>query len=143
MKAWVLANFYLARKMDKLAERIDEEIDRSSLLLKIDTATLFEVIFNLNDKKRRVVNFKVLHSMLLKQLYLQEMGIISRYIKGQTLEEIGKEYEISKSTVSRRLKQAIDKCIKIFESLQFTEERLEKEYAEIPLIYKAVRKFKC
>ena len=142
MKFWIMAIFFLSGRLQSLCEEIEKEIDCLALSLTGDTYKLFETVLRLNDKKIRVINFKVLGGMMKKKLNDVEYAALIRHIRGESFEDIGQALSMSKSGAARRLQSAIAKCAAVVGALIFTEERLISEYCDIPLIFKTVQRFK-
>jgi len=141
MKEWILSVFFLQNKLKDLAAQIDSEIKIYSLSLTMDTNKLFDKVMQLQDKRRRVVNFKVLYDIMKDNLSASEKTILADSAKGNSFNEIGQKLNVSKSTAARYFKQAIDKCTNVAHSLNFTLERFKKEYGDILLIHKTASKF--
>ena len=140
MKFWITAIFYLANRLEELADRVSEEIDALSVSLTMETYKLFETVLALEDKKRRLCNFKVLGGLMKEKLSTGEQEVLLRHIRGESFEEIGTALGISKSTAARKFKSAVDTCIAYSESLTYTERRYIDEYKDIPLIWRTVKR---
>jgi len=143
MKAWIRTIFLLKSKIGQLVELIAEEMDALSVDIAANTLTVFTKMLALEDKKRRVVNFKVFSTLLKGQLEKQEYSLIKLHIvDGKSFEEIAPLFESSKSALSRKFNKAINKCEDFLIKLTFNEERLVSEYKDIALIYRTVQKIK-
>jgi len=141
MKFWIKTVFYLAGKLGRLVDTIDKEMAELSLCMVSDTFTIFDSMLKLEDKKRRLCNFKVIRDLMRAGLELQEKEIVRRHvIRGQTFGEIASDMDISKSKVNRIFLEAVKKCEAVAISLTYTEERFEKEYADIPLVFGTYKK---
>ena len=141
MKFWVMAIFSLSERLARLARRVDKDMESLSVSMTVETVTLFEAMLALEDKKRRICNFKVFKDLMVDKLKPGELEIVSRYIKGEVLQEIADDLKISKSTAARKFNRAMDVCGKYLVSMTFTEERFLAEYKDIPLIWRTVKQF--
>jgi len=140
MKVWIKAIFLLASKLGQLAAAIAEEMDTLSTDITPETFGAFDRMLTLEDRKRRVCNFKVFRDLLRAKLTRDEYELIKRHmLKGETFEEIAASGAYSKSALARKFNQAIDTCIELMQSLTYGEARLLKDYKDIPLIYKTVQ----
>jgi len=140
MKFWVMAIFAVYGKLRRMVELLDEQIDGLSVQIVGDTYQLFDRVIALNDKKRCLVNLKVLGDMLKKLLDKDEFEIVVKHAKGKTFEEIALMVSLSKSSVNRKFLKAIEKCTKHLEALTYNEERLLEEYKDLPGVFKVVKK---
>jgi len=141
MKVWIKAIFLLASKMGALAEAIAQEMDNLSVDYITNTIVACEQMMLLEDKKRRVVNFKVFNNLLKAQLTKDEYKLVKLHvIEAKTFEEIAIELESSKSALSRKFNCIIKTCEEFLTKLTYTQDRLLKEYKDIALVYKMVQK---
>jgi len=76
MKFWVMAIFAVYGKLRRMVELLDEQIDGLSVQIVGDTYQLFDRVIALNDKKRCLVNLKVLGDMLKKLLDKDEFELL-------------------------------------------------------------------
>ena len=143
MKAWIKAIFFLNSKLGNLLDSIQDEMDVLSKNLILETFTLCDKMLKLEDKKRRICNLKVLHSLFKSKLSNIEYNLIKKHLlQGKTFEEISATLTKSKSQLSRDYCKALDKCEEVSIAMTFSEERLEREYKDIILVYKTVKKFR-
>ena len=143
MKYWIMTIFFLANKLAKLADEIASEIDSYAVCLTMDTLKVFSTVMNLEDKKRRLCNFKVLADFFKSKLDKEQLEIVKKYlIKGDSFEQIAYGTGLSRSTTIRRYNSAINKSIAACLSLTYDEDRLMEEYKDFPVIIKTLGKFK-
>ncbi|MCL2847571.1 MAG: hypothetical protein FWE13_02315 [Firmicutes bacterium] len=142
MKHWISTIFYLNNKLNKLLDALSQELESYAVNLTIDTFRVFDLIMKIEDKKRRICNFKVLGDLIKSKLNISQKEIVNRYIvKGDSFEQIAYGSGVSKSTTNRRFKEAINIAIATAISLGYNEDKLTKEYCDIMLITKIFRNF--
>jgi DNA-binding NarL/FixJ family response regulator len=129
-------------KLNALCERIESGIEACSRDLRTETIKLFDSLISLNDKKVRVINFKVLGKLIKDKLSADEKKMLKMAAAGKTIEETAAFFNLNKSTVYRKIKASVKKAAGVLNGLSFNAERLEREYKDIPLIYRAMQKFK-
>jgi len=135
MTEWIKAIFALAPKMGALADAISEEMDALSMDLVTNTYRVFEKMMMLENKKRRVVNFKVFRDLLKGQLTKDEYAFVRMHIvKGKTFVEIAEVSDYSKSGASRKFKEIMHKCEEYMQKLTYSVDRLIEEYKDIELV---------
>jgi len=142
MKHWITTIFFLAGKLGKLVDGLTKEMENYAISLTMETFRVLDTLMKLEDKKRRLCNFKVLAVFFKSKLDNEQIEIVRRrIIKGETFEEVASVLEISKSTAGRKYSEAINKSIAASLSLTYDEDRLLEDYKDIPLIMKTYNKF--
>jgi len=139
---WIKAVFFLSGKLSKLEKILQESMEKLSTNMSIDTYSLCNQMLLVEDKLRRVCNFKVLSKMLCAHLPKDDTVLIKRHIIAkQSFADIAAELGVHKSTPSRKFNKAIEACVKFCEGLTFNLSRFEKDYKDIPLITETVKMF--
>ena len=139
MKHWILTFFRLSLRLKKPCMLLDKQIARLSVNLTREPQQLVEAILILLDKKRRIVNFKVLVKRMSAELSADDRAFIRRHAFGETLTDIGLECGISPSTASRRLQRILEQCADVLTESGFSFNRLIRDYGDIPFIFNTVR----
>jgi len=139
MKVWIKAIFLLGNKLGQLADAVQEELEKLSIDLTVETFRAFERMMALENKKRRLCNFKVLKDLLKAQLTADEKQVFKlRLEKSKSFDETADILQLHKSSVVRRFNKGMDKCLDFLNRLTYTEERFKSEYGDVEVICKSV-----
>lgn len=142
MNFWILTILDMSTKLDYYADNLEKRAEGLSVCLTKDTLSLFNEIMDLNNKKIKLINFKVMYDSVIATLKKDERIIMEEYAKNQTLEEIGKLLDVNKSTVMRRMNKAILKCGAVLTALGYTSKKLFSEYGDYAAVYYTFTKIK-
>ncbi len=136
---WVKTILYVYKYLDSLAEAIDKLVERQALNsfyyysgLSEDNGVMAvsERIINLIDRKKRLINIKVLTDKSLENCDSEYAQIlIERYIDNDKSEEIAFRHGYAMRTYFRKLSQAEEQCASKMSQMGFTSEKLEKYLA--------------
>ena len=142
MNSWIKTIFFLSSKLGKLEKILKGSMEDLSKNMTLDTYTLCNKMLAIEDKLRRVCNFRVIGKMLEAHLSKDELTLIKRHIIAkETFADMAYEAGLNKSTLTRRFAKAIDSCITFCENLTFTLDRMQKDYKDIPLIIETLKMF--
>ena len=141
MKNWIRVIFALNNRLDALTYSIDRQVENMSELLTVPTMELFDSIIELNDKKVRIINMRVLHDKMKEALSSREYYVIARSSHGASFSEIGESLGLSKGHVYRLYQRTIQKLTRVLSSYGYTEEKFLEDYKDIPLIARMYKKY--
>lgn len=132
MEFWVLMILALENKLEAVAESCTRQAEEASLALGGDTFSAFEKVIEINDKKRRIVNMKVLCDTIASSLESCETELLKDYVR-RSAGEIAADTGASRSKVYRDIRRACGKAAKAIARLGFKEEEMARDYGEIAL----------
>ena len=136
MKYWILTILFLGGKLERAADRLDEQMATVALDPFGDTVRQCEKLSVLCDVKRRLVNLHVLSHRLRCDLTDDDVALLRRCMRGESYGEIAAAMKISKATAYRHVKRVIDRCTDVLLALGFDADRMERDYADIRLVAK-------
>lgn len=134
MKYWILTVLYLGGKLERAADRLDEQMSTVALNAFGDTLQQYEKLSDLCDVKRRLVNLQVLSHRLRSNMTADDIELMRRCMRGESYGEIAAALKISKATAYRHVKRVIDDCTDALQALGFDFDRMERDYADIWLV---------
>lgn len=141
MKKWILMIFRIGSLLEQLTDRLDRRVERLALDPFGQTARQYERILELIDKKRRLVNLKVMREMLAHELAADDVFLLAKYAFGMSAAQIAELTNRRESTVYKRLRAALTKAEKTLLAAGYDEARLEREYSEFPIVKNTVGLF--
>ena len=121
MKGWIKLLIMLGSKVMSLYQSNEMRIQKESMRLDKPCFEMVDIIYDLNERKRRIINLAVLNRGLKEGLSKEEYEIIKtggEFFTGQ----------MHRKTLSRRLDKAYIKAEKIIHSMGFDKRRLAREY---------------
>lgn len=134
---WVKTILYIYKYLDSMAEAIDKLVERVamnsfyySLTKDNDVMQVSESIINLMDRKKRLINIKVLADKSLEKCdSIFAQMLIEKYIDNDKSEQIALRHGLAMRTYFRKLAQAEEQCAGKMSQMGFTSERLTKYLA--------------
>lgn len=142
MKIWILAVFRLASGLCRAIEEYDKKIDRIALDPFGVTLKQYEKVIALSDKKRRLINLKVMYMLLKEKLDEHDIYLITKYARGISVAEIAERLEMKQSAVYKRLNRAIAEAEEVLAKSGYDEKRMECEYGEFRAVKSALMSLK-
>lgn len=141
MEFWVLTALALENKLEAAAEKCTEEADEASLSLCADTFSAFEKVVGINDKKRRIVNMKVLCDTIENSLDTREAELLKAYTRFSA-SVIAEHLGINRLKVYRDIKRACAKAEKALARIGFKKAEMERDYGDLALFARTYRRIK-
>ncbi|MCL2555663.1 MAG: hypothetical protein FWE03_01410 [Firmicutes bacterium] len=121
MKGWIKLLVIIGPKVRGLYQSIEKRIEKESLCMGGTCEMMMDLIYNLNERKRRIINLAVLHRALKEGLSDEEFYIIKT--EGKCLE--GK---FKRNSLVRRVDKAFFKAAKVIHSMGYDDAVLIREY---------------
>lgn len=140
MKNWVLTVSAAAERLAGWMRRIDRRIEGIALDAGGNTARQYEMILDLQDKKVRLINLGVLDGMLSRELG-GGYELVKEYADGRSLTDIAKLRHVSRSTVYRRVQDALNRGGALLQREGYGEDILRKDYAAIRCVGKIAQRY--
>lgn len=130
-RAWAKTLLEIYRYLETLCNSIDEIVKRTSLSgfgVSLDTKFSAEKIIELTNKKKTLINLKVLVEDGLSKLNDADIKILTLfYIDGVTAKNLSSMYNINIRTFFRRKSIALTKLFEMFKQSGYTANRLSLE----------------
>lgn len=118
MKEYAKALIMINPLIENKAKKIDNRLKRLSLDTHIQTIRLAEKMIELVDTKARLANLAIIYKRMVGWLDEREKEILMRRAAGETEESIAIALSVSRCTVSRGAKQALDKCCCLLDGMK-------------------------
>ncbi len=134
MKYWILLVFRLLTGLDKRIERCDKVIERIALSPFGDTMAQYEEILSQMNKKNKLINLKVMSERIKSALATEDYFLLCKYASGVPVKELSLSFTVKKGALYKRLNKIFVIAERTLAKDGFTEEALEREYAEFPFI---------
>lgn len=141
MEYWVLTMLALENKLEAAAESCTRQAEEAALEQGGDAFSAFEKVIEINDKKRRIVNMKVLCDTVKGSLAPQESELLVAYVR-HTAGELAAALSESRLKVYRDVKRALSKAAKALARIGFKKEELERDYRELALFSRTYNRLK-
>ena len=129
---WAKTILYVHKYLERITEGIDKLVEREAMnsyyynsTRDNDVAKVANRIIELTERKKRLINLKVLIEKGLKDISsVQSQILIARYINQQPCESIAERFEMPMRTFFRRLAQSEDSFSNTLSRYGFNEEKL-------------------
>ncbi len=128
----------MARSMEKASEALVRAgLTGGHFALGYTTEELFEKMIDLNYRKTGIINLKVLLEQALRRIPAEIADVLNaKFILKIDTAMIAEREKVSTRTVFRRIDKGIQSLYRVFCSLGFDGETLEREYKNEPLLLK-------
>jgi len=123
MKEWVEFICCINPRLDKLYSAVAEKIEKTAFSQDRTCKELFDELCGLEERKRKLINVRVLYNALIDGLTDEE----SEIIKGDT--DDAPDSGQSRMTLNRKKNSAYLKASKIMSSLGYCADKMKKEYS--------------
>lgn len=134
MKNWIESILLLGGRLDKIEDLLDNKMDE----LALDTVTsmhkLADKMFRIIEKKRKIVNFSVMHNMIVDMLSSYNLSVIYSYMDTRSYSDLAEFFVVSTKKAKDSHKDALRRSEDILLSNKVHRVYLENEYADVPFI---------
>lgn len=126
----------MAQSFEKAGEAlIKSGLAGGNLAYGYTTEELFERMIEINYRKTGIINLKVLVEQSLRRIIPEfSRTLKAKFVMSLDVETIAQNEGINKRTVFRRIERGLDALYDVFCRLGFDGKRLDKEYADEPLV---------
>lgn len=136
MKDWIMLVLAVDPRLDSLTETIDARVETLAATPVLGTMSQIERIMELNDKKIKLINLRVMHDRMCAALSSAEYELIFYYAMGFSVAKLAARRQRSPAYIYRRLLKIFNKCERVLCEMKLDPVRLASDYKDIPLVYR-------